>query len=50
MTNYARLLNNLEILKLDKIRSYLPSYLDTISNKDISLIETLLELTTKELR
>ena len=48
MTNYNKLLNNLEKLKLDKIRSYLSDYLDIIKEKDISLIDSLYELTTKE--
>ncbi|WP_350344246.1 hypothetical protein PRVXT_000638 [Proteinivorax tanatarense] len=34
-------------LKLEKIKSYLPQYLDTIKNQDTSLIDSLYELTTK---
>ena len=32
MINYNKLLNNLEILKLDKILNFLPNYLDNIKN------------------
>lgn len=44
-----RLTNNLEKLKLDKIQSYLPNYLDSISGKDITLSDALLHLTDKEI-
>ncbi len=46
---YAKLLNNLEILKLEKIYSYLPTYLDTVAKDNISLMEALLHLTEKEI-
>jgi DNA replication protein DnaC len=49
MSNYNRLLNNLETLKLEKMRGFLPGYLDAISDKDVPFIDALLELTTKEL-
>lgn len=49
MTTYNKVLNNLEKLKLDKIRSYLPDYLDLVSDKNISLIDSLYELTLKEI-
>lgn len=49
MTTYNKLLYNLEKLKLEKIRSYLPTYLDSIKSSDISLIDSLLELTQKEI-
>lgn len=42
-------MDNLEILKLDKIHSYLPNYLDSISGQDISLSDALLHLTDKEI-
>lgn len=44
-----KLMDNLEILKLDKIHSYLPNYLDSISGQDISLSDALLHLTDKEI-
>jgi len=49
MTTYNKLLNNLEKLKLEKIRSYLPNYLDIINNSEVSLIDSLNELTQKEI-
>jgi len=49
MTTYNKVLNNLEKLKLEKMRSYLPNYLDLVRDKDISLIDSLYELTSKEI-
>jgi DNA replication protein DnaC len=49
MLAYNKLLENLELLKLDKIRNYLPNYLEAISTNDISFTDALLELTEKEL-
>ena len=50
MNNYNKLLNNLELLKLDKIKDYYPEYIEKISkNNDISITDVLYELTTKEL-
>jgi len=49
VSNYNKLLNNLEALKLDKIRNFLPGYLDSVSGKDVPLADALLELTSKEL-
>lgn len=49
MNEYSKLLNNLEILKLEKIRSYLPNYLDEITKKKIPFQTALLELTNKEI-
>lgn len=49
MSNYNKLLNNLEVLKLDKIRNYLPNYLETITSKDITFVDALLDLTEKEI-
>jgi DNA replication protein DnaC len=47
--NYNKLLNNLDILKMEKTRNYLPAYLESIVKKDISFIDALLELTNKEI-
>lgn len=33
MSNYNKLLNNLEQLKLDKIRDFYPNYVETIAKK-----------------
>lgn len=49
MTTYNKVLNNLEKLNLEKIRGYLPSYLDAIKAKEISLVENLYVLTQKEI-
>ena len=46
---YNKLLTNLEILKLEKIRSYLPNYLDSITNKEITFTDVLYHLTEKEI-
>lgn len=49
MTNYNRLINNLSILKMDKLVSYMSVFLDYLKDKDISFIDALLELTEKEI-
>jgi len=49
MNEYNKLLNNIEILKLEKIRSYLPNYIEEITNKKIPFQTALLELTNKEI-
>lgn len=49
MTNYNRLINNLSILKMDKLVSYMPVFLDYLKDKDISFIDALVELTEKEI-
>lgn len=48
MNNYTKLLNNLDILKLDKIKDYYPSFIENV-NKDLSFTDVLYELTTKEI-
>jgi len=47
---YTKLLNNLEILNLDKMYSYVPAYLDSVAQKDISVLEALVHLTDKEIK
>lgn len=49
MSNYNNLLNNLETLKLEKFRTFLPNYIDQIANENISFSDALLKLTEKEL-
>ena len=49
MNSYTKLINNLEILKLEKFRSFLPNYLEEISKREIPFTDALLELTEKEL-
>lgn len=46
---YTKLLNNLETLKLDKMRSYLSAYLDTAVKDGVPLVEALLHLTEQEI-
>ena len=41
MINYNKLINNLEILKLNKLVSYLPNYLKSIEGQDITLTDAL---------
>ena len=49
MSNYIQLSNNLDQLKLTKIKEYLPAYLDDAISKDLSFVDILLELTNKEI-
>lgn len=49
MNLYANVLNNLEELKLEKVREHLNSYLDSIKNQDISHLQVLKDLTDMEL-
>lgn len=46
---YTKLLNNLEALKLEKMRSYLPAYLDTAVKDGVPLVDALLHLTEQEI-
>ena len=49
MNSYNKLLNNLEILKLNRIRENLDKYIDLINNKEKDIIEVLYELTNLEI-
>lgn len=49
MNNYNKLLNNLETLKLDKIKDYYPNYVDKATKNNLSITDALLELTNKEI-
>ncbi|MFA5432517.1 MAG: IS21-like element helper ATPase IstB [Candidatus Paceibacterota bacterium] len=49
MSSYVQLLDNLDRLKLTKIKEYLPRYLDENVAKEMSFTEALKELTEKEL-
>ena len=49
MINYNKLLNNLEILKLDKMVSFLPNYLESIKTQDVSIVDILYKLTEEEI-
>lgn len=46
---YTNLMNNLEQLKLDKMRAYLPAYLDTAVKDGIGVTDALLHLTEQEI-
>lgn len=49
MNNYVKLLNNLEKLKLMKIKENLDNYIELINNNKKDIVESLYELTKKEL-
>lgn len=49
MSNYAKLLYNLEELNLLKMRDFLPNYLSAKQSSDILLSDALFELTEAEL-
>ena len=50
MINYNKLINNLEVLKLEKMQNYLPNYLDSIKEQDISIVDVLYKLTEEEIK
>ena len=39
MSNYIKLINNLEILQLEKIKQNLDQYIDLINNKKKDVVE-----------
>jgi len=49
MNNYNKLLNNLETLKLNKIKDKMDQYIDLINKKEKNLIDSLYELTNLEI-
>lgn len=49
MSNYNKLLNNLDILKLNKVKDNLDIYIDMINNKEKDIVESLYELTNLEI-
>jgi len=49
MSNYNKLLNNLDILKLENTKNYLSEYLDNIVNNNITFLDGLLKITDKEI-
>lgn len=50
MNNYNKLLNNLEILKLNKMKDSLDDYIDLINKKSKNFIDALYELTKQEIK
>ena len=49
MNNYVKLLNNLEILQLEKIKQNLDKYINLINNKEKDVVEALYKLTNLEI-
>ena len=50
MSEYVKVLDNLEQLKLEKIRAMLPEYLEKIKQNPPHLVDSLYELTSEELK
>ncbi len=50
MSNYAKLINNLEELKLEKVKENLDTYIDLINNKKKDIVDALYELTNLEIQ
>lgn len=50
MSNYIKLTNNLEELKLEKIKENLDTYVELINNKKKDIVDALYELTELELK
>ena len=50
MNNYNKLLNNLETLKLEKIKENLDTYIDLINAKKKDIVDSLYELTNLEIK
>ena len=46
---YAKVINNLQKLKLEKMSTYLSTYLDEINKNNISFLDALLNLTEEEI-
>ena len=49
MSNYTKLNNNLETLKLVKIKENIDKYIDLINSKQKDVVEALYELTNMEI-
>ena len=49
MSSYIQLINNLDQLKLSKIKEYIPNYLDNNIKNNMSVVDILKELTDKEI-
>jgi DNA replication protein DnaC len=49
MSNYIKLINHLEILELKKIRECLDYYIDQDNQDELSLVDALYEMTSKEI-
>ena len=49
MSNYIKLINNLEILKLERMKQNLDKYIELINKKEKDVVESLYELTNLEI-
>ncbi len=49
MSNYIKLTNNLEILKLERIKENLDKYIELINKKEKDVVDSLYELTNLEI-
>ena len=49
MSNYIKLINNLEVLKLIKIKENIDTYIELINKKEKDVVEALYELTNMEI-
>lgn len=50
MSNYTKLMNNLEELKLERIKENLDTYVDLVNSKEKDMVDALYELTRLELQ
>ncbi len=50
MSSYVKLLNNLEHLQMNCIKQNIDSMIDSVNEKEISYVDSLLELTTAEIK
>lgn len=49
MSNYVKLINNLEVLKLERIKENLDKYIELINNKEKDIVDGFYELTNLEI-
>ena len=49
MSNYTKLINNLETLKLERIKDNVDKYIELINKKEKDVVESLYELTNLEI-
>ena len=49
-TNYIKLTNNLDVLKLDGIRDKIDEYIDLINDGKITVVDALYDLTEREIK
>ena len=49
MSNYVKLMNNLEELSLNSIKMHLDSYIELVNNKEKNIVDALYELSNLEI-